>query len=369
MAEDGAIAFTITQEGGPVNGKEPAPRSFQLLPGKDAAILIGRTPVNDLVIPYRGVSQYHCEIRLTKAATSHVLCVRDLSMNGTGLKRPDGKYVVPAVTLAKGVDETLSDGCVIVVPMNLKEDQPTSDRSWLRVQYANTPASAAAAAVAASGEVVPVVAKTAKTKHSKDVGRGAAKSSKMAAAHDDDDDDAGKDPAKDEAEDASASGSGQEDDEDDGPQRQEFVNLLLNTKAIGGETTYEEAKQLLSSEAGWQGLKERPRKECFTIFVGHLGGSKRSKGGKKKKDKGKTKKHKSRKEDVAQSASGSEKVEKPHKNRDQKPRDSKDKKRDRKKGGGRSEGGGSDTGARARSPRRRGASRSRGGRRRQRSDD
>lgn len=53
------------------------------------------------------------------------LCIRDLSMNGTGHKRPDGK---PPVHLDKRVDTPLQDGSVILVPMLLKVTQDSAAR-------------------------------------------------------------------------------------------------------------------------------------------------------------------------------------------------------------------------------------------------
>jgi len=302
MAEAEAILFTVTREGGPSTGKEHAPKQFKLVPNSDSAILIGRAPVNDICIESRGMSQYHCEIRLNQ---SNGLCVRDLSMNGTGMKKPDGKYVASTITLRKDADEPLPDGGVIGIPMNLKENQTNKDRTWLLVKYNSAPAGS----------------------------NGNSKATKLGIEETKEDE---------------ASEAGSEQEEDDAKERQDFVELLLETKSIVAGTTYEEADVMLRHDPAWPALRRATRRECFEIFVGHLGGAKKK--GDKKKDKGgKKKKDKRDKEDVP-----------PQKNNS-------DKKSDRKKRGRSRSGCGSD-GDRNRSRRQRDAAHSLRGRRRGRSD-
>mmetsp|Transcript_77174 Transcript_77174/g.213954 ORF Transcript_77174/g.213954 Transcript_77174/m.213954 type:complete len:259 (+) Transcript_77174:1-777(+) len=162
------------------------------------------------------------------------LCIRDLSMNGTGHKRPDGK---PPVHLDKRVDTPLQDGSVILVPMLLKVTQDPNDRAWLKVDIEGTTMESA-------------------------------------------DEPAGK-------------GNGQSE-EDIEKARMRFVELLLQTREVSAGTTYEEAKKLLGSSADWHAVDESTRKECFDIFVEHLRThqSAKKKDKKKGKEKEKGKKHK-----------------------------------------------------------------------------
>merc|ERR1711974_69217 len=50
-----------------------------------------------------------------------------------------------------------------------------------------------------------------------------------------------------------------------------FVELLLKTSEVSASTTYEDAKNLLVSSQDWHAVDEATRKECFGIFVEHLG--------------------------------------------------------------------------------------------------
>ncbi|CAK0836245.1 unnamed protein product [Prorocentrum cordatum] len=137
MAVEGVVSFRISHESG---GNGAAPKQFTLAQGEDKAIRIGRAPGNDILVEHRGVSQYHAEVRLAEGGSEPRLCIRDLSMNGTGLKRPGSE--TPS-SCPKNTDDALPDGAVILVPMMLKAD---AQRAWLRVQILEGEEAAAAAA-------------------------------------------------------------------------------------------------------------------------------------------------------------------------------------------------------------------------------
>mmetsp|Transcript_56354 Transcript_56354/g.145079 ORF Transcript_56354/g.145079 Transcript_56354/m.145079 type:complete len:309 (-) Transcript_56354:133-1059(-) len=252
MAEDAFVSFTIKQEGS-CQGRPD--KHFTLKAAAGKAVRIGRAPGNDVVIEFRGISQYHAELRLAAKDGTYRLCVRDLSMNGTGLQRPESK--VP-VTLTKQVDEPLHHDAVLLVPMMLKADASPSERALLRVEFDN------------EEEANGVGEAPADTKE-----------------------DGAKAPGK-EGNGAAANGSDEEQGEDaTEKKRMMFVDLLLKTKEVNASTAYEDARGLLSEEAAWKDVDEDTRKECFEIFVEHLGShskKKDKKGGKKDKDKGKKKK-------------------------------------------------------------------------------
>merc|ERR1712066_873206 len=90
---------------------------------------------------------------------------------------------------------------------------------------------------------------------------------------------------------ASDSGSASEKEEDQETARKKFVELLLKTREISGSSTYQQAEKLLNHEAAWKACDDATRKECFHIFVDHLGDKSSKKKDKKKgKDKDKDKK-------------------------------------------------------------------------------
>lgn len=125
MAPGGAITFTLSSTG--VGAREAA--KFTLKEG--SVIRIGRSPVADFQIEHRGISQYHAELRLVAKGKGRArLCVRDLSSNGTGLKKP-GTEGDSSETLKKDVDEPVEDGFQVLVPMRLKENH--TGRSWISI--------------------------------------------------------------------------------------------------------------------------------------------------------------------------------------------------------------------------------------------
>mmetsp|Transcript_67255 Transcript_67255/g.132468 ORF Transcript_67255/g.132468 Transcript_67255/m.132468 type:complete len:250 (+) Transcript_67255:248-997(+) len=184
-------------------------------------------------------------------------------MNGTGLKRPDGKA---PQQLEKRVDVAVQDDSVILVPMMIKVNTDPNLRAWLKVDVEETTMESAD------------VSKPAK----------ANKSAKNRSAE--------PAPAAQEA----------VSEEDAEKARTKFVELLLNTREISAGTTYEEAKKLLASSDGWHAVDEGTRKECFDIFVEHLGShqSSKKKDKKKKKEKGKEKSKKGKKHEDEEQASG-----------------------------------------------------------------
>jgi len=262
MADEGAasLRFTISREGS-TNGAA-APKTFTLEVGAETPIRIGRAPGNDVIVESRGVSQYHAELRLVQnpGESAPTLCVRDLSMNGTGLRRPDGKA---PFHLDKRADVGVPDGSVLLVPMLLKVSQSTDDRGWLRVDL---------------GEQV-----------------GGAEAPRRAAAP------AAAEPA------AAAAGVSEAGEADIEQCRMRFVELLLKTREVSAGTSYEEARKLLADSTDWNAVDESTRKECFEIFVEHLGSHSQKKKDKKKskdKDKEKSKKHKRNEDDEAPARRG-----------------------------------------------------------------
>merc|ERR1712151_53698 len=227
--EDDAVTlrFTITREGNS-NGT-PTSKSFTLKVGAETPIRIGRAPGNDVIVESRGVSQYHSELRLVRldGESAPSLCVRDLSMNGTGLKRPDGR--APA-HLEKRHDVPLQDGSVLLVPMLLKVSQQATERGWLRVDFDGS---------AKAVEPTPGPEQSSSRRASVQ-SQSAAHNQHAAVA-----------PV--------ANGRGASDGaaEADVEQcRMRFVELLLKTREVSAGTTYEEAKKLLSASSDWHAVDE-----------------------------------------------------------------------------------------------------------------
>lgn len=231
MSDEDELRFVVVRE-----GVEEAPsKHFTLKAGSETPVRIGRAPGNDIVVDCRSVTQYHTELRYLRVeGGSSVLCVRDLSMNGTGVKRPDGK----AVHLDKRVDVPITNGTVLLVPRLLKVTQSPLDRAWLRVDIQ--------APVARRGPV---------------------------------------------------------DEGDVEKRRLRFVELLLKTREVSAGTSYEEAKRLLCTSPDWHAVDETMRKECFEIFVEHLGShqsqKRKEKRSKEKAEKDESKRQRHREEEKA----------------------------------------------------------------------
>jgi len=257
MAKATVVSFTISHEGAKL---KPA-KSFTLKSGFDVAVRIGRAPGNDIVVDHRGASQYHCELRLLaddNGGGNHRLHIRDLSMNGTGMRKAEGKQ---PECLEKQKNEPVPDGAVLLVPMMLKAPSTPADRAWLKVDFQDPPAEelekrpAAGRRQEESDEPVPPASGPA-------------------------------------ANDGSAS---EQEEKDAEKNRMKFVDLLLKTREVSAGTTYDEARRLLSNNDAWHAVDESTRRECFEIFVEHLGNH--HKKSKKKEKSGKAKKEKRRRRD------------------------------------------------------------------------
>eukprot|EP00401_Gymnodinium_catenatum_P064885 CAMPEP_0117526768 /NCGR_PEP_ID=MMETSP0784-20121206/36454_1 /TAXON_ID=39447 /ORGANISM="" /LENGTH=358 /DNA_ID=CAMNT_0005323003 /DNA_START=31 /DNA_END=1105 /DNA_ORIENTATION=+ len=258
----GAISFTISSEG--VDNR--LAKQFELKVG--SVIRIGRSPVADFSIEHRGISQYHAELRLLPDGHGPPrLCVRDLSSNGTGLKRPG---VEGATFLKKDCDEPTVDGAVLLIPMRIKENH--AGRAWLTLSMHG------AVDNGKDVETAPKEAAPAKRKKA----RRSPSGPKAATAE--------KSPARAASPVAAKAQSDSDREEDQEAARKRFVELLLKTREISGTTTYPQAEKLLSHDVAWTACDELTRKECFHIFVDHLGDTSTKKKDKKKpKDKDKDK--------------------------------------------------------------------------------
>lgn len=237
-------------------GQKDGPKKFELDPKTAKAVKLGRAPNSDIHIPLRGASQYHAELRVKiRDDKTPVLAVRDQSMNGTGLKRPkDGA----AIALKKGAEVPLPHDSEIWIPLTIKPTQSESDRAIIKIQFAG--GASAFGAAQASDEDANLAESGA---------------------------DAGGGPP-------AASNAAADEDEADGNERSrmQFVDLLLKSKEVTGSTTYQEAEVRLGEEDAWKAVDAETRKECFEIFVAHLGshgGDKKKKKKDKKEDKEKSK--------------------------------------------------------------------------------
>merc|ERR1712060_26619 len=126
------------------------------------------------------------------------LTCRDLSTNGTGIKIAADKQ---ATSLEKNVDTPIPSGAVIAIPMLLKANLASTDRSWLKIELS---AAGANRAVARSAP----------------------------------------------ATNAGRNGDAQEGDAE--TNRMQFVELLLKTREINFGTAYEEAQRLLHGNSAWR---------------------------------------------------------------------------------------------------------------------
>jgi len=137
----GSVSFTVSSEGGELSSKH-----FTLRPGGDTVVRIGREKrTSDLVISSRGVSSSHLELRLPDFSKDSdkskmertQLCVRDVSMNGTGVISGHAKDgAEPEIrALPKELDEPLPDGVTwLLIPMRMKASPgEVTQRCWLRI--------------------------------------------------------------------------------------------------------------------------------------------------------------------------------------------------------------------------------------------
>eukprot|EP00406_Dinophysis_acuminata_P074608 CAMPEP_0179257578 /NCGR_PEP_ID=MMETSP0797-20121207/24861_1 /TAXON_ID=47934 /ORGANISM="Dinophysis acuminata, Strain DAEP01" /LENGTH=516 /DNA_ID=CAMNT_0020965561 /DNA_START=154 /DNA_END=1704 /DNA_ORIENTATION=+ len=128
--EQEKVSFLIGVE----NSNDP-PKSFTLRRGTEGVVTIGRLLESDVLIPLRGVSSVHAELRLRDAGESatpglEVLSVRDVSMNGTGIACPGKEMVL----LKKGVDTPLPDGAVLHLPLRVKGGCKERFAIWVRLE-------------------------------------------------------------------------------------------------------------------------------------------------------------------------------------------------------------------------------------------
>lgn len=250
-----SLSFTLFHEG----NNQGTPKSFTLNDA-EKAVRLGRAPGNDLVIDHRGISQFHAEFRLLPngGSSGARLCVRDLSMNGTGVKKPGDASSQP-LPLAKNVDEPVHSGDMLVLPLRMSQKwksdpdakKGATDHYWFRIEYGPSPGIAPEVSTPRPGAAPKPV----------------------------------RAPSP-----AVASDRSSDAGDDSESARKRFVELLLKTREVSAGTTYEDAEKLLGHENDWISVAEKTRRETLSIFVDHLGSHHaKKKAGKKKstKDKGK----------------------------------------------------------------------------------
>mmetsp|Transcript_37929 Transcript_37929/g.57196 ORF Transcript_37929/g.57196 Transcript_37929/m.57196 type:complete len:333 (+) Transcript_37929:75-1073(+) len=258
MEDAPSIEFSLSRE-----GEDDLAQQFVLKLGAAAPVRIGRAPGNDIAVANnRAISQYHCELWLKQldGSATPQLCARDLSTNGTGLQLPGS---LDAVNLVKQVDTVVPDGSTLVVPVMLKADQTDSDRKKFKVTISRAPE--------AADSKVQVREESEEEKDEEPNGKA-----------DDDDEEAANDEDED-------------NKEDDQGAREQFANLLQDEPGVSGETTYEEAREMLGDKPAWNAVADDVRRECFETFVSFLK-SVEEKSNKKRKKK-KSKKDKKDKDD------------------------------------------------------------------------
>jgi hypothetical protein len=109
-------------------GHTGATQTFTLRTG--GVLRIGRGIANDIVLDYAGVSVYHAELYLRPntepGQTEQLLCVRDESKNGTGVRSGphalDGKKDGDWEPLKKGALRVLEHGWQLLVPMQSRKE-------------------------------------------------------------------------------------------------------------------------------------------------------------------------------------------------------------------------------------------------------
>lgn len=225
-------------------GEKSVAKAFTLRLDDAKPIRIGRGSANDVVVASKAVSLFHAELRVLKLGKESEprVCIRDLSMNGSGLRLPKVKHEPHGGTLhlSKGKDEPLEHGSTILVPMMLKVTQSSSDRAWLKIEFKKS-AEEARQAVKKDPDVDVVAKKAGNKEHAK---KPASKPRRSTLRH--------------------------QDEEKLEELRTNFVELLLQTRQIDHDTPYEDAAKMMKDSEDWNALDESTRKECYEIFVGHL---------------------------------------------------------------------------------------------------
>lgn len=104
---------------------------------EDTVLRIGRSPQNEVRVKSSGVSVFHAEVRVRKGwLTKHASTpfrVRDLSMNGTGLKLPGGQKTL----LQKGEEAAAPDGAMLLMPVKRPKDASQHERVWITLKLAS----------------------------------------------------------------------------------------------------------------------------------------------------------------------------------------------------------------------------------------
>lgn len=221
-------------------GSNAIARAFSLRLGDSKPVRIGRGSANDVVVESKAVSLFHAELRVLQLETETLprVCIRDLSMNGSGLKLPRVKDVPHSGTmhLPKGKDVPLDNGATILIPMMLKMTQSSSDRSWLKIEFKKTAEEAELTVRKDSAS------KEERTKAESGKGKKRSRTSNLM----------------------------NQNEEELQELRTNFVELLLQTRQIEHDTPYEEAAKMMRNNEDWNALEETSRRECYEIFVGHL---------------------------------------------------------------------------------------------------
>lgn len=211
-----SVSFTIEQDGG-------AAKQLKI---DDAAkpVRLGRAAANELVIGTgnKNVSSYHAELWLV--GTPPRLCVRDLSMNGTGLKYGEDE----PIRCEKGKDVPLSIGALLIVPLSMKsKTADAGEKVSLKICSEDPILEGGARA-----EINEVPAESTPAPSNNDRQAGDVK----ALA----------------------------DTEDN---RMRFAQLLIQCQKISKKSSYDEVKRILSSTSDWTAVDEKIRREGYQVFV------------------------------------------------------------------------------------------------------
>eukprot|EP00927_Polykrikos_kofoidii_P010828 TRINITY_DN14573_c0_g2_i1.p1 TRINITY_DN14573_c0_g2~~TRINITY_DN14573_c0_g2_i1.p1 ORF type:complete len:662 (-),score=160.17 TRINITY_DN14573_c0_g2_i1:156-2141(-) len=115
---NGALAFGVTFV------REHTGQEWSFMLHLGSVVRLGRSPLNDIVLDFDGVSVFHAELYIRQSGPLRILCVRDNSKNGTGI-RPgpraaggcDGELDQTWAPLQRGSFGVLEHGWQLVVPL------------------------------------------------------------------------------------------------------------------------------------------------------------------------------------------------------------------------------------------------------------
>ncbi|CAK8999988.1 unnamed protein product [Durusdinium trenchii] len=107
------------------------PLQFVLGPEKKA-ITVGRAPKSDVVCTLSGISWNHLELRLPQAPASGYLLVKDLSMNGTGLRLTPSQ---PIQKVPKESELQLPNGGAISVPVRKPKKKEAEEHDVIQQSF------------------------------------------------------------------------------------------------------------------------------------------------------------------------------------------------------------------------------------------